>query len=104
MSDSNKRRYEKRKAEGICVICGENKAAEGRARCTECLVKLRQYNKGLRDRRINSRCCAHCGRKLNDSWYYVLCPSCREGQNRRQNDYIAKRKAKRTGAGTSAGV
>lgn len=39
MYDANKRRYERRKAEGLCVICGQ--PSSGGVRCSDCKKKYK---------------------------------------------------------------
>lgn len=46
--------YEWYKERGICVQCGTNTAAPGRARCEECLVKNAESSKKQRERRDSS--------------------------------------------------
>lgn len=50
--------YAMRKAEGICVRCGMNQAADGRVMCSECAAKTyrrtstRQYNECICTNRV----------------------------------------------------
>lgn len=54
--------YEKRKANGICVRCGKNKAREKRVLCEECKKKQLIYDKETRKFRIKMGFCPSCGR------------------------------------------
>lgn len=38
----NKKRYQERKAAGICVQCGKRPPESGKVRCTECSIKCRR--------------------------------------------------------------
>ncbi len=54
-----KQRYHDRKDAGICVLCGINKAEEGKTRCSECLQKEKdKYN-----RRKELGICTKCGKE-----------------------------------------
>lgn len=40
---SNKKRRERLKAQGMCIVCGKRKSAVNKTKCEVCLDKCRQY-------------------------------------------------------------
>lgn len=77
----SKQTYDFRKASGICVRCGKNKAAENRVMCAECLEKerlrMQENRKALKDMGFCPRCgknrlfgdenmCLDCRQKMYD--------------------------------------
>lgn len=46
-------RYNKRKENGICVICGKNNAAKGKVKCEFCLAKKRAYSRKAYSKKID---------------------------------------------------
>lgn len=73
----NKQTYDLRKAAGICVRCGKNKAEENRVMCAECLEKERLRMRENRKALKNMGFCPRCGenRLFGDE---KLCLDCRE--------------------------
>lgn len=74
-----------RKANGICTNCGKRPSEQGKTRCTECLLKLRQAS--IKRNRKQGRVprelfdgidlCIKCGRNHPVNGY-KLCESCLE--------------------------
>ena len=80
----SKERYQYLKAQGLCVSCG-NKAAEGKARCEECLNKDTERHFAKRSRYKSEGLCTQCGDKLSmfdvridNGEPLVLCLDCQE--------------------------
>lgn len=71
----DKERRAKRRAAGICVICGKHKASAGKKRCLDCLTRLRNEYRRLhpipRSERTSYGLCFICGLPLKDG--YKLC-------------------------------
>ena len=74
-----------RKANGICTSCGKRPVQEGKTKCMECLLKLREYSvarnrkKGLLPRELLNEkgLCVRCSKnKVVDG--YKLCETCLE--------------------------
>ena len=42
-SKYSKERYERWKAQGVCVVCGKNQAEEGKVACKVCRARSREY-------------------------------------------------------------
>ena len=107
--DYAKERYKWLKAHGVCVECGQQDAAPGRARCLVCndkkneisiryhyahreelLAKKRVREKALREERKAAGLCPICG-KHEPEQGYVNCPYCRARINKKGE--IRRRKA-----------
>lgn len=103
----NKELYDWYKKMGICPQCGSNKAAPGKVRCEECLVKNaesarkqrekftqeqadtarenhRTYLKKLRADRKTAGLCIYCG-KPQSEYSTSMCIECRI-KNQKRND------------------
>ena len=52
-------RYAKRKAQGLCVSCG-NRARAGKAMCSDCLVRNVSQGRSRRKRRVALGLCIFC--------------------------------------------
>lgn len=67
-----KKRYEGRKAAGLCVYCGREKAAPGRVSCAACARSFRERY----DQLVSQRLCVNCRKPLKDGWTARLCFAC----------------------------
>lgn len=80
-----KKLYDQRSKDGICVRCGKRKVAMGRKRCGICLQKDAQMHRNLRamngdDLRrqwVEQGFCYHCGGEIEDK-SMKSCNACRE--------------------------
>lgn len=97
--ETNKANYQFYKSHGICVQCGNYKAAPGRVRCEVCLaqntessarrhrekpVSTKEYSKNLREKRKANGQCIWCGKPLSKN-SKCFCPDCRI-KNQRKNE------------------
>ena len=69
-SESNRRKYNRLKSQGICVRCAKNKAVEGQVHCKECKAKKAKMDKAWQKRRTASK-------QFNIS-YLNVCYTCRK--------------------------
>lgn len=80
ISDNFKRRYQQRKADGICVKCGKRKPQRGVLRCFDCTAaakraqNVKSKDKIPRSLRIGLGLCYVCGGKAVDGG--KLCDKC----------------------------
>ncbi len=88
ISERKKKKYEKLKENGICVICRSRKAIKNQVRCEICYNNMRDYHKRTRAERIKEGKCCLCGcdkseRDLKPSGeYYKTCYKCRDYRNK----------------------
>ena len=52
--------YERRKADGLCVLCGRNPAEPGKSQCAGCNALKRQYWQKRKERCNAQRLCVKC--------------------------------------------
>lgn len=110
MSDpiSEKRRYEYRKANGICTRCGKNKALEGKTICSECAEKMSVSRKANREYARKIGKCTVCHQEYTIPGKCV-CERCNEKMdgNRKKNydaDKVHKRDVARIEDCRSKGI
>ena len=75
----SKKRYDERKAAGLCVKCG-GVPVEGRVLCADCAAKQRTYDKKGRakktyDERLEAGKCVKCGIAYAE-FLHVMCRKC----------------------------
>lgn len=85
-SERHKALREKRKAQGLCPICGKRKPSDGKVNCNVCLAK----NKAARlkcnakqgristEQRLSGYYCYHCAEELPEWRENKLCDRCME--------------------------
>lgn len=72
---SNKAEYNRRKEQGICVICGKEKAGDGKVACEKCLENRRNYQRETRKFFRKMKICPRCAKnKLFGE--EKTCPEC----------------------------
>lgn len=112
-NESNRKRYDRLKSEGICVRCARNPSLEGYNLCAECLAKANEYQheyrkvegelesraakrRRIRNERIKYGLCVTCGRKLFDfDSDHRECRICRQKTNRRYKERAKRKKEER---------
>jgi hypothetical protein len=64
----NRRKFDERKARGLCTRCGKDEAVPGKVRCSACAVVIRDIVRRTKDklrdevfRAYGGYCCACCG-------------------------------------------
>ena len=58
----SKTTYDRRKEQGICVICGKEKPKEGYICCEQCKEKRKIYQRETREYYRNLGICSRCGK------------------------------------------
>ncbi len=89
--DSQPSLYERRRAAGICVDCGENRAEAKRVRCTGCLAINNAKQKDKRNTLRDAGKCWYCERKLRkDETPREACADCKKYFNQDARDRRTK--------------
>lgn len=95
--------YDKRKADGICVQCGANKAVENRVRCNSCLTKENRVCGAIQRERHNNDyqyapmvgVCYYCHKPAVEG--YKLCQEHYNNRMIKIDEYYAKKRQENTG-------
>jgi uncharacterized Zn finger protein (UPF0148 family) len=99
--DSASALREKRKAAGLCPVCGAP-VTDGHVTCPSCRRFTAAKERARREERAAAGQCAKCGAPLlpGDT---KLCRRCREKQKRASIKYNLQRRAERRGMGKAPG-
>jgi len=89
-----KRKYAKRKAEGLCPGCGKP-APAGCTYCGECNEKKKAVWRARYARRVSERKCIRCGKPLPEGRKQLYCFYCGIREAEREREKYAARKALR---------
>lgn len=95
-----KRLYDQRSKDGICVRCGKREASPGKSRCGICLQKDAQMHRDLRARNgddlrrqwMEQGLCYHCGGEIEDK-SMKSCDACRKKCAPKHQSCAGKNKA-----------
>lgn len=82
----NRDRYYRLKEQGICVLCGKEKAVEGRTKCKSCADFENKKIKFNHQVAIHAGVCTECGRKLEDN-NYKTCERCRRIRRKKSKEW-----------------
>lgn len=95
-NESSKKLYEKRKSEGLCIRCGNERTSISKTYCKECLIKKRTYEREARAFFKNIGICPIC-RKNKLFGDEKSCLECRAKRIQKKNiteEYLESRRKK----------
>ena len=97
-------RYRTRRDSGVCVICGNRPAAQGKTKCVECNIWFNRYKRDWchtsgtlpRSAMDGVAICKHCGKRQPLEGHKV-CESCYSALLAALNEANRKRRRRRDG-------
>lgn len=76
--ECNRKRYQKRKEEGKCTMCGAELPNDTTIQvCKKCKLKQKFASKKFRDKQKKEHLCRRCSRPLPTNYKYKNCFNCR---------------------------
>jgi hypothetical protein len=90
-AESQKKRREKAKADGICVMCCCRPARQGMVTCRECSMRSASYTTKRRKEYMAQGMCLRCG-KRPPMMYYKVCKECHDAAREYRAEYLERGK------------
>lgn len=82
---NQKKRRKVRKSIGICTVCGQYDAIQGKVLCAKCLDNVNERSAELTFRRAQKNICIDCGKNPSRDGL-TTCIDCRDSATQRQRD------------------
>lgn len=82
--------HQRRKAMGLCVLCGRTAPTEGKTQCRPCAARTAAYTRERKVRLGSAHRCTRCAEELPSAHRFKTCDSCRTYESRYRDDWAAR--------------